>query len=84
MLQFEMTAFCTSAIFSGGTSRPRLPRDRMTPLAAATMDLKLKRAGRASSFAMICGPVPDLKSSHGIQQKLEFILHCNNAGNGRK
>ncbi len=54
MLQLEMTAFCTRAIFSGGTSRPRLPRDRMTPSAADAMDLKLNSAGRASSFAMTC------------------------------
>ena len=52
MLQLEMTAFCTSAIFSGGTSRPKLPRDRMMPSAADAMDLKLNSAGRASSFAM--------------------------------
>jgi len=52
MLQLEMTAFCTNAIFSGGTSRPRLPRDRITPSAADAMDLKLNSAGRASSFAM--------------------------------
>ena len=54
MLQLEMTAFCTRAIFSGGTSRPRLPRDRMMPSAADAMDLKLNSAGRASSFAMTC------------------------------
>ena len=53
-LQLEMTLFCTSAIFSGSTSRPRLPRDRMMPSAALAMLLKLNSACRVSHLAMIC------------------------------
>ena len=75
MLQFEMTAFCTSAIFSGGTSSPRFPRDRMTPLAAAAMDLKLNSAGRASSFAMICRPTPSVQVVIGHQEMRDLESH---------
>jgi len=53
-LQLLITLFCTSAIFSGSTSRPRLPRDRMMPSAAPAMLLKLNSDCRVSHLAITC------------------------------
>ena len=44
-------AFCTIAIFSGCTSRPRLPRETTTPSAAYAIDRKLSSAWRVSTLA---------------------------------
>ena len=51
--QVEIMAFWIMAIFSGTTSRPRLPRETMTPSDAEQMERKLKSACRVSHLAMI-------------------------------
>lgn len=43
-----------SAIFSGTTSSPRLPRDMMTPSDAAAIPLKLNSDCRDSNLANTC------------------------------
>ena len=51
-------AFWMSAIFSGGASSPRLPRDRMTPSAASRMASNSSRDWRVSSLARMRVAVP--------------------------
>lgn len=58
--------FCVSAIFSGSTSRPRLPREMMTPSAAATMLAKLNRDWRVSHLASSCDPMCVANGRAGI------------------
>mmetsp|Transcript_6339 Transcript_6339/g.18215 ORF Transcript_6339/g.18215 Transcript_6339/m.18215 type:complete len:220 (-) Transcript_6339:694-1353(-) len=53
MLQLAIMAFWMSAIFSGTTSRPRLPRLMMMPSLAAAMPLKLNSDCRDSNLAKI-------------------------------
>lgn len=48
-LHLLTTLFCTRAIFSGATSRPKLPRLMMTPSAAVAMLAKLYKAARFST-----------------------------------
>lgn len=56
MLHCWMTCFWTRAIFSGRTSRPRLPRLSMTASASCAMALKLNRDCRVSHLAINCTP----------------------------
>mmetsp|Transcript_22192 Transcript_22192/g.37951 ORF Transcript_22192/g.37951 Transcript_22192/m.37951 type:complete len:221 (-) Transcript_22192:525-1187(-) len=52
-LQACTSVFCTRAIFSGSTSRPRLPRDMMMPSDSDRMPWKLSSAWRVSILAKI-------------------------------
>ena len=53
LIFLKLTAFCTSAIFSGSTSRPRFPRDSTIPSAADAISAKLNSDWRVSSLARI-------------------------------
>ena len=53
-LQLLMTAFCASAIFSGSTSRPRLPRLMMMASDASVIAWKLNSACLVSHLAASC------------------------------
>ena len=47
-----MAAFCTTAVFSGATSKPRLPRLKMIASAAPAMLSKLCSASMVSTCMM--------------------------------
>ena len=70
MLQLAMTDFWINAIFSGTTSRPRFPRDRMMPSAALAIPLKLNSDCRDSSLATTCNDSPACQ----LQSKVGFML----------
>mmetsp|Transcript_11605 Transcript_11605/g.29749 ORF Transcript_11605/g.29749 Transcript_11605/m.29749 type:complete len:256 (-) Transcript_11605:849-1616(-) len=62
MLQAEMIVFCTRHIFSGGMSRPMLPRDRMMPSAYLRMCRNSSSDCRVSILARILVPFMPISS----------------------
>ena len=61
-LQAWIRVFCTRAIFSGSTSRPRLPRLRMMPSASLRMPCGGQGAGR---HKVVGGDAPTQRTEEG-------------------
>lgn len=72
----KLLAFWISAIFSGTTSRPRLPRDMMTPSDADAMSLNANSDCRDSSFASTCRCVTLVIQTAQSSERIINALPC--------
>ena len=69
-LHLKRTIFWDKKTFSGGMSKPKFPRERMTPSAAATISSTFRNAASRSTFAKTFVPGIPASASNSLHSRI--------------